>query len=610
MLNKRWIGLSLLLLALSPLMAQERVMFSHQGGFYDEPFALSLGCSDFTLQIRYTTNGSTPSAHSTLYEQTLWLDEQLHSTSDIFTVPVCAGYVPFVPEAVNHAIVIRAAAFDSDGQRLSDVYTQTYLIRTLGNDHSSLPVVSLCCDSLSLFDNDTGIMVPGVFFNPDSPETTGNYLQRGREWERLANVEFYENDNRGINQLCGLRMHGNRARKAVAKGMKVYAREEYGKKRFNHRFFETTSIQSFKHLVLKPFSDLWPFVGVQDNVTGRMALQLGLEAPSSRPVALYLNGEYWGIYFLQEKMDDRYIEDHFGIAPGQCNIIDNWGDEIEEGDGTGFDAMMDWLENADLSDSANYAYLCSLVDVDNFIDYQILETFIANFDWPANNSRCWQHADTKWRFVFFDGDATLTDKNFDVLENATYVMTDKWNTGPKSTLMFRRLLENNDFKARYKNRANELCNSVLQYDSVIPFLDVLESAMRVEMPRHIDRFGNLESLEQWDAGLNVVKDFLMGRVASYQQVCSDFESLKEHDYKSNTNDFFIYPNPVGDVVNILMHDGRSRVVDYDLVDLEGRSYMRGTACIPACEGVQLPFNFRSGVYVLRIGGVTHRILKL
>ena len=210
-----WLTWFVFLVSLSAVAQNDTVVFSVPGGFYEDVFQLELYNYYPQNHIRYTTNGSTPSAHSTLYEQTLWLDEQLHSTSDIFTVPVCAGYVPFVPEAVNHAIVIRAAAFDSDGQRLSDVYTQTYLIRTLGNDHSSLPVVSLCCDSLSLFDNDTGIMVPGVFFNPDSPETTGNYLQRGREWERLANVEFYENDNRGINQLCGLRMHGNRARKAA-----------------------------------------------------------------------------------------------------------------------------------------------------------------------------------------------------------------------------------------------------------------------------------------------------------------------------------------------------------------------------------------------------------
>lgn len=610
MSGRKWIGLWFLLVTHSLLFGQAEVLFSHQGGFYEEPFALTLACSDFNIQIRYTTNGNKPTVDSKLYEQPLWLDEQMYSISDIFSVPTCVVYEPFVPDSVNHAIVVRAAAFNADGQCVSDVVTRTFFIRSLGCDHGDLPVVSLCCDSLALFDYNTGIMVPGVFYDPSQPELTGNYFQRGRDWERLANVEFYEPDNSGINQQCGLRMHGNRARKAVAKGMKIYAREEYGKKNFKHRFFDTTPIIKFKHLVLKPLSTLWPCVGVQDDMANRMALQMGLEAPSSRPVALYLNGEYWGLYFLQEKLDDHYLEDHFDVVPERCNIISNWGDEVESGDDIAFWRMMDWLENADLSDEANYSALKELVDVDNFIDYQILETFIGNWDWPANNARCWQEDNSKWRFAFFDGDATMTDTDFDALENATYVGADRWQTGGKSTLLMRRLLENNDFKRRFENRVNELCNSVLQYESTKPLLDGLEQAMRAEMSNHIARFGYPENMEQWDLGMVLVRVFLQGRVAAYQQACSDFESLKEHDYQSNTNDFVVYPNPVEEEVNIMMLDGRSREVDYELVDVLGRSYNKGTAYIPACTVTKLQVDLRPGVYILKIGGEAHRVLKL
>ena len=615
-----WISLLGLVFLCNQLIAQdETVLFSHHGGFYAESFYLSMGCSNFNHHIRYTINGNSPTANSTCYAAPLRLDENLYSTSDIFTLPIAPYAEPFVPEAVGHAIVIRAAVFDENGQRVSEVHTQTYLIRSLDCDHHSLPVVSVCCDSLSLFDYDTGILVPGVNYDPDNPEYSGNYYQHGREWERLANVEFYELNNSGINQQCGLRTHGNRARKAAAKGLKIYAREEYGKKHFKHRFFDTTPIQSFKHLVLKPFSTLWPCVGVQDYVANRMALQMGLEAPNSRPVVLYLNGEYWGIYFLQEKMDDRYLEDHFGIAPEQCNIVSGggidgytkeWKVEVESGDGTGFGQMMDWLEEADLSDVDNYAYISNLVDVDNFIDYQILETFIANTDWPANNSRFWQADGSKWRVAFFDGDATLLDKGFDVLENATYVGTDRWNTGDNSTLLFRRLLENNDFKSRYRHRVDELCSGVLQYDAVAPFLDGVEQDLRWEVPNEIARFGYPESLNYWDWGLYLIRDFLSGRVLAYQQACAEFEPLKEHDYQPNTNDFVVYPNPVEDVVCIKMLDGRSRAVDYNLLDMSGRSYMNGMMYIPACATLKLRLDLAAGVYVLKIGGEAHRILKL
>ena len=615
----RWIWLLVLFTFRLELFSQTEVLFSHHGGFYDEPFVLSLGSTDWNCQIHYTTNGDTPTANSTLYNTPLFLDESLYSTSDIYTLPISPLFEPYEPDFVQHAIVIRAAAFDGDGQRVSEVATQTYLIRALGCDHHGLAVVSVCADSLSLFDNDTGILVPGALFNPDYPDYTGNYYQRGREWERLANVEFYELDNTGINQQCGLRTHGNRARKAPAKGLKIYAREEYGKKRFKHRFFDTTTINSFKHLILKPFSTLWPCSGVQDYVANRVAVQMGLEASNSRPVVVYLNGEYWGVYFLQEKLDDHYLEDHFGVEPEQCNIICGngldgetweWNVEVESGDGSGFEQMMDWLEDADLSDSTNYAYISNLVDIDNFIDYQILETFIANTDWPANNARCWQIDDSKWRFAFFDGDATMLEKDYDVFANATYVADNQWHTGVKSTLLFRRLLENNDFKLRFSNRVNELCISVLQNNSTTAILDGIVQDLRLEVPNQIARFGYPENMHYWNWACSLSRDFLVNRVADYQKFCENFEPLKAHDYQSNTDDFVLYPNPTEDVVHIMMLDGRSRETSFLLCDAMGRVILGGKSYLSACQEIVLGSELRSGVYIVKIGPYAHKFIKM
>ena len=614
----RWIWLLVLFTFRLELFSQTEVLFSHHGGFYDEPFVLSLGSTDWNCQIHYTTNGDTPTANSTLYNTPLFLDESLYSTSDIYTLPISPLFEPYEPDFVQHAIVIRAAAFDGDGQRVSEVATQTYLIRALGCDHHGLAVVSVCADSLSLFDNDTGILVPGALFNPDYPDYTGNYYQRGREWERLANVEFYELDNTGINQQCGLRTHGNRARKAPAKGLKIYAREEYGKKRFKYRFFDTTTINSFKHLILKPFSTLWPGVGVQDYVANRMALEMGLEAPNSRPVVVYLNGEYWGIYFLQEKLDDHYLEDHFGIEPEQCNIIGGngmkghgkWNTEVESGDGAAFEQMMEWLENADLSDSANYAYISTLVDIDNFIDYQILETFIANNDWPANNARCWQTGDIRWRFAFFDGDDALLKKYYDVFENACYVPHDRWHTGGESTLLFRRLLENNEFKMKFRERVYDLCESNLKFESVSPYLEGIVYALRPEIPHQVQRFGNPESYDYWNWGVSLIRDFLQDRVENYLDAYEVYEPCKIHDYESNTDDFVIYPNPTEEGAHILMRDGRSRETSYMLCDVTGRVIMSGKFYLSACQEMVLGSELRPGVYIVKIGPYAHKFIKM
>ena len=618
--RNRWILLLVLFTFRFELFSQTEVLFSRHGGFYDEPFVLSLGSTDWECQIHYTINGDTPTVSSALYEAPLFLDEHLYSTSDIFTLSYSPVFENHIPDSVQHAIVIRAAAFDAAGQRVSEVATQTYLIRSLGCEHHGLGVVSICTDSLSLFDYDTGIMVPGVHFDPDVPETTGNYFQRGREWERLVNVEFFEpDDNTGINQQCGLRMHGNHGRRAPAKGMKIYAREEYGKKRFKHHFFDTTPIKSFKHLVIKPFSILWPGTGVQDYVSNRIALGMGLEAPNSRPIVLYLNGEYWGIYFLQEKLDDHYLEDHFDVESEEFNIVggngvDNetwtWNAEVESGDGSEFTQLLDWLEDADLSDSTNYAYVNSLIDIDNFVEYQILETFIANNDWPANNIRCWQTGDSKWRFAFFDGDYALLKEDYDVFGNACYVKNDRWNTGGRSTLLFRRLLENNDFKRRFWSRVDELCSTVFRYENTSPYLDEVIQAIRMEMPNQVDRHGYPETIHVWNWGCSMVRDFLRNRVGNYIEACDSFEPLKEHDYQSNTDDFAIYPNPTEDVVHIMMLDGRSRETSFLLCDVMGHVIMSGKSYLSACQEIVLGSELHPGVYIVKIGPYAHKFVKM
>lgn len=226
---------SLIIVSLNVFAQVEKVSFSHSGGFYENPFSLVLSNVNPQNTIRFTTNGNSPTAQSQLYSEPLTMDENLYSKSDIYTIQTAPEHLFYLPETVLHAIVIRAAVFDSNDECISNVFTNTYLINSLGCADDGLAVISVCADSLSLFDNETGIFVPGINWNPLDPELTGNYYQSGDLWERLINFEFYEpDDNSGVNQLCGLRTHGNRARRYAQKGMKIYAREEYGKKRFEH----------------------------------------------------------------------------------------------------------------------------------------------------------------------------------------------------------------------------------------------------------------------------------------------------------------------------------------------------------------------------------------
>lgn len=596
----------------SMAMAQtERVAFSSPGGFYEQSFLLSLSCEHPNHHVRYTTNGNTPNPSSQRYEAPLFLDSHLYSSSDLFTITISPDSLKYVPDSVRHIIVIRAAVFDENDLCVSETFTNTYLIRSLmGVDSSKLPVVSLCSDSLSLFDYETGIMVPGTNWDPDDPLHTGNYYMKGKDWERTANVEFYESDGIcGLNQTCGLRTHGNLSRRYPAKGLKVYARNEYGKSNFEYQIFPDSPLNKYKRLIFKPFAVFWPYSGTQDYFCNTLAHQSKVDAPCIRPALLYLNGEFWGIYFIQEKIDEEYLEAHFGVDEKNCNIIENWKGTAENGTNKNFLKMMRWMKDTDLSVDANYDRVCDLIDVDNFINYMIFETFVANKDWPGNNMRCWQDGNGPWKWVFFDGDAAIIHKDLDVfVRTALYTGPDTWSNYPEVTLLFGKLLENNQFKTTFKTRAQELCGNEFQYGNTSEILHDLIETLRPNIPEQQLRFGYPHPLSLWDFGNDLIDDFLYHRVERYLEAIDDFPLFKTDYRLSDLDQFICYPNPSEGIFTIRMKEAWPHSVEINIYSITGMPLYHKTLDTPEEEGLVFDSNLPAGVYIIQIGSCFQRLI--
>ena len=595
----------LLVLSLSAFgQAVEKVIFSTPGGFYETSFSLSLECLSELHHVRYTTNGATPDTTSKLYEQPLWLDKSMYSDSDIYTILTSPPDLFYLPDSILHCIVIRAAVFDENDSCVSKTFTNSYLIRDLDNIDTQLGMLSICADSLALFDFETGILVPGVHWDSTAPHNTGNYYQRGREWERLANVEFYEpDDTTHINQNCGLRTHGAISRIFPAKGLKIYAREEYGKKRFKHRFFDDTPIESFKHLALKAFAIFWPHSGTNNYLSTQLALQLGIEGAHSRPIVVFLNGEFWGVYFLQEKTDERYLEDYYDIDIENCNIIENWYGKIDHGSNSNFLQMMDWLKDADLADDSNYEELRRLIDLDNFIDYVILETYISNYDWPGNNMRCWQEGNGPWRWIFFDGDYAFINEDFDAFENAIYTGPYTGSNNEQATLLFRKLITNSNFLNQFSSRISVLCHGPLQYDSIEPCFHSIKQALEPEINRQTNRFGYPQSLSVWHYGNSIVDHFLQQRSEDYLNDFSQFVQML-HNEEFLMQQIACFPNPAKDILVVKTQGVASLPTanEYYITNIMGQTLMQGhiTDEIQQINIEKLP----AGLYFITFAGKT------
>ncbi len=600
---------ALLLMLPAVLSAQwDEVTFSKKGGVYDRPLMLTLQCGNTSHHIRYTLNGATPTASSRLYTSPMMVNRQLYSTSTFYQQHITPpDEEQYVPDSILRAVVIRAAVFDDAGNRISPVATNSYFIQNLGCDFDGLPVVSLCADSADLFSDETGILVPGIYHQTSNPDWTGNYYKKGRDWERLCNVEYYD-DNGGFNQQAGLRTHGGNGRRFDQKGLKIYAREEYGKKRFSHKIYEDLDIRSFKHLVLKPFISAWTDAGIQDMLGTRIAGNLDLDILASRPVVLFLNGEYWGIYYLHEKADDRYVEDHYYIHHDLCNVMGNWFDYLVAGESTQFARMMEWLETADLSDPVQYRQIADQIDIGNFTDYQILELFIANSDWPANNMRCWQAPSHKWRWIFYDGDGGFSNLHDHMFETATSESTQAWPTNARSTLMFRRLLQNQDFKAQFVERFNTLSDTYLSYRSTHPLLKESQQEVEREIPRQRFRFGRPESVSSWKQAVSEVDRFLQQR----QQIMTDsiraFFNLSDNP-SAVFQDAKLYPQPASGQFYIEFHSDYFGVEAVRISDMLGRVCYSGTFVYTEGKNtIPIRCNLRSGAYIVTFGKVSRKLM--
>jgi len=360
---------------------EEILTFTHLGGVYEEAFELSIFASAMSA-IRYTTDGTTPNKTSQLYDNPIKLDNSYRSQTNINQIEI---YAPGVheapnPQAIPKCIVIRAAIFDEQDERVSEVVTHSYFVKELGIDHASLPIVSICAEHHDLFDEQTGIFVPGVHWDSSNPLWTGNYYQRGREWERPIHIEFYANSNNvGFRQHAGLRTHGGNGRRHPQKGLRLYARSEYGSSHFNHRIFEERPMTAYKRLVLKSFASSWSQAGIEDYLTSKMAANFNVDAVAMRPVILYINGEYWGFYYLQERTDERYLEANFGVDKDSLDLIEDWWGGTIAGSSYDFITLYNYFINNDLSENENYNVISEWLDIDNFIDYQLFQIFIAFF---------------------------------------------------------------------------------------------------------------------------------------------------------------------------------------------------------------------------------------
>ena len=588
--------------------------FSAESGIYPEEFSLSInipeGCT-----VRYTTDGSDPATSQTalIYESEIPITDRKQDKNVVSAVdPVlisgnynrptsnkkdffCTAGAPD-DASVDKCTVIRAALLDAQGNLLS-TQSATYFIGT-AEEHiqglaqscaasgMELAVISISMNYEDLFDSATGIYVKGDIFNEallqylqyhnrvTDGETArsldANYKQRGREWERQATITFFEFSPDGaravLTQDCGIRIQGNYSRSDLQKGFRLFARSEYGESKFRYPVFGTDYrndagevMDSFDTLVLRNGGNCAFTSKFNDTFWQSLLHNTACDTKHSRPCVVYLNGEYWGLYVLEEDYTDDYLNDVHGVA--KDNVVIYKGDaesyaigyKLDEGEIPAgqeedyyFRPLLDFFATHDsLKSQEDYDAFCQLVDPESVRDYFAVQCWINNkWDWPGKNWSMWRtleveegnpYGDGRWRFMFYDmefgGVSGSSDARVNTIKEDNYKphgLLDMDTSNP-AVLCFAYLMTNEGFRQDFYDTLTGLSQGAFRLSIAYTALNEMEKSYAPLFDQFFARYpgtGNSQNATKGGyASVQCIRDFLSQRADNIQAMIDYCEKI-------------------------------------------------------------------------------------
>jgi hypothetical protein len=545
-------------------------VFSENSGFFTTGFQLSITSTDANSTILYTLDGSEPDENNMsgttyfyknqypklpgqatgsllqknfqtqLYSGPIPIIDRTIEPNKISMISSTYDYLPpYLPSSLIYKGTVVKAKVIQSGALPSPVVVKNYFVSPQGNNRFTLPVLSLSLDENKLFDYTNGIYVAGKDFddwriaNPNqiADYEIGNYRRSGIESERKAHLNYFVNGTEVLNQAIGIRIRGSYSRIYPSKSLNLYARSDYGSNKMEYPFFSDENYNSFSRVSLKSSSGDFYHTMFRDALNHELVKTLRMETEAYQPIITFLNGEYWGILGIREKYDEHYFNRVYSIAENEIDIIENEGDsdDVEEGDNNDYDNLRTYLQNNSLVSDANYSYIKTRLDPENFIDYFTTNIFAQNADWPGNNMIYWRKKTTayapnapyghdgRWRWAIHDMDSSFNivyqNSNHNSLADATAVNGPDWPNPEWATLFLRRLLENNTFKIDFINRFADLLNTNFLSSRITSKIDEMKAVLAPEMNEQIARWKAPINITDWNYYINYEKDFANSRPA-------------------------------------------------------------------------------------------------
>ena len=477
--------------------------FSVTPGIYDNAVTVAITAGEGET-IRYTTDCTTPNASSEVYSGEL---------------------------SISKNSVIRAAAF-RDGYLSGDVATATYLFRSDGVNHA-LPVVTLVTDPDNLWNSKTGIYATGDKFDPDAASyadtlQSATYYQAkfateeqvDTIWEKPAAFSLFDDNGKQVfTQNVGIRIAGSFGRGRAQKGFNVIARKEYGKGSMEYPFFQNRPYTEYKAVVLRAGAQDQNRSKIRDELASGLleGTDINILYQAYRPTVLYLNGEYWGVYFMKEKRNRFFVAQHENTENNVDLAIGKGFKQRSYGDNSDWVSLYEYATSHDLSSAEAYAYVSERMDVDSFRDYMIAEIYNGNTD--TYNFQYYRLKGGKWKFIFYDFCWGFQSPGHETLA----FRMGKTPADVCSAKLFAAMLQNKGWRDSFCRRFGELLNTAFAPERVSALIEELYGYVEPEIKREREKFNkdtfmgvkqpntNLGTYEGFQSEISKLKDFAQRR---------------------------------------------------------------------------------------------------